>query len=405
MLRAPQSIRKWLSLKPVEGIPGESGKRTVRLGVGVFDGLCFLLLLIGFCGGVSVHGRLVLKHAADLRRAVILLSGIVFFFRPHWVAQSHWFRLIQAGAQALGGPRVRRGVILGVMLWAMILAVLQVQVLAVPLYDVGIFHQVLWSLSQGLGFHSSISGAQNFLTDHSSVALALLLPFFQMSGGSVYFLPVIQGVLLWGGAWAWVRLAERLSESDPALASSLPGATVVFILGFESLWRNLRWGFHENAIYFFLLSWALYFYYRSEHVHSLTDELRGGRSPSVWEQPRFLRALVFCLFLGAAAAKEILLLNLALGFLIWCALDGKKRKWTFGELGFFVLRVGAAIALFLGFLAFETMGHPADKNYFNRYYAYLGASLPDFLSNLLASPQKVIETVGLGALLKYGFQV
>jgi hypothetical protein len=51
------------------------------------------------------------------------------------------------------------------------------------------------------------------------------------------------------------------------------------------------------------------------------------------------------------------------------------------------------------------MSHPADKNYFERYYAYLGQDLSEFALNLLWSPQRVIQTVGGVALLRYGFHV
>jgi hypothetical protein len=65
--------------------------------------------------------------------------------------------------------------------------------------------------------------------------------------------------------------------------------------------------------------------------------------------------------------------------------------------GLFVLAIG----LFSIFIYFEKIVHPADKNYFNRYYSYLGNNLNEFFITLMRSPEIIVKTIGWSELLKY----
>ena len=121
----------------------------------------------------------------------------------------------------------------------LLVGLLQTRALQTRLFDVGIFHQILWSLIHGLGFHSSISGAGNFLLDHLSPSLALLAPFFWLSGESPYFLSQVHVLLLFGGAAAWLYYAEKLPGVPRHFRPHLAAATVVFIISFDSLWGNI----------------------------------------------------------------------------------------------------------------------------------------------------------------------
>jgi hypothetical protein len=64
-----------------------------------------------------------------------------------------------------------------------------------------------------------------------------------------------------------------------------------------------------------------------------------------------------------------------------------------------------SLGLVLIFYRFETLPHPPDKNYFDRYYAYLGHGLSDFILSLLKNPFLVVSTVGQGELARYFWRV
>jgi uncharacterized membrane protein len=241
------------------------------------------------------------------------------------------------------------------------------------MYDVGLFHQILWSLAHGYGFTSTISGAGNFLNDHYSHSLVFLVPFYWIAGSSPLILGILHPLLIFGGAAAWLFLAERLPGVAIERRNRIACATVIFILGFDSLWGNLRWGFHENSISFFALSWAfaLFFSRRAQPL------------------------VILPLLLISAGAKEILLLDVALVLLIWSALNFRRPRWQLS------LSIFTALILIAQFIAFEKAPHPEAKNYFHRYYGYLGADLESFLNTLIHSPTKVVQTVGGLELLKY----
>jgi hypothetical protein len=101
------------------------------------------------------------------------------------------------------------------------------------------------------------------------------------------------------------------------------------------------------------------------------------------------------LFLIAAASKEILAVDVALGLLAWAWLERRRSR------AFACALVCVSAALLGGFACFEHLPHPADKNYFDRYYSYLGHGLGEFARSLLLSPWRVVREIGAGALLRY----
>ena len=407
-------------MSPIAVVCRESswGRRVLRrLAPVIFDGVSLGLIWLWFNGGVFFQGHLYLKHGADPRRVLILwgISGYLVFKRT--LKNSYFLRMSLKVGEFLSVRHFRWGFyFLGVM-GAIRLAVDQSRALRVTLYDVGIFHQILWSLANGLGFNSTISGAGNFLKDHFSPALVLLVPFFKLSGESPYFFPVIQVLLIFGGGAAWVYLAERASLAETTnlgkrvevservgdkkrskTQEQLAAATTVFIFGFESLWRNVRWGFHENVIAFFCVSWALALLFSS-----------GSRGHS-----RLRSAAVFILFLIAAGSQEILMLDIAVAFVVWAIFDfvNLQKTWALKNniilkkgfnksVWFPLLKLAMAVGLVLGFVIFERMGHPPDKNYFNRYYAYLGTNLNDFISSLLIAPGLIYRVIGPLSMMRY----
>ena len=95
-----------------------------------------------------------------------------------------------------------------------------------------------------------------------------------------------------------------------------------------------------------------------------------------------------------------MLLEVAMILGIWSAFTYQSKRWAWSG-----LLLGLALSLVGGFLYFEKMPHPEGKNYFDRYYAYLGHGLPEFASNLLLHPWRVIEAIGFWELVKYVLRV
>jgi uncharacterized membrane protein len=343
-------------------------------GTFVLDALIAALVGLWLMGGIEWQGRLILKHGADPRRAALIVGALGAWLWPAFRARSFWVRFALRFWSWLETRRGRWIALGGGCLLACVIGVLQTLALRVPLYDVGLFHQILWSLAHGHGFVSTISGAGNFLLDHLSPSLSLLVPAYRLSGSSPLVLSVVLPLILYAGVSAGVWLAEQ--RADRESRKWLPAAAVVFGLTFESLWGNLSWGFHENAIAFAALSWAFALI------------AAGGA-----DRGRKLAVLV--LFVIAAGSKEILLVDVALALLAWAMMERKKDRFVA------VFSVILAVAFLAAFVWFEKLPHPADKNYFDRYYAYLGHGLGDFFKTLLFSPWVVVQNVGARELARY----
>jgi uncharacterized membrane protein len=263
------------------------------------------------------------------------------------------------------------------------LGILQALGLRVPLYDVGLFHQIFWGLTHGQGFVSTISGAGDFMLDHLSPALALIAPVFYLvpRDWQPLTLMIVHPLLIFTGIAAWIWLAERLApapEPGTGRESSLAAGATLFALSFDSLWGNLRWGFHENAIAFATLSWAYALIFSRRTERSWLSQLG-----------------VLILFLLAAASKEIILLDVSLALCVWAALQWSRQRV------FAIKLLVLALALIVSFVWFEKLPHPADKNYFDRYYSYLGHNLRDFSATLLLAPWVVVRQVGAMSLSRY----
>jgi hypothetical protein len=350
--------------------------RSRRLPSILLDGVILVLVALWLMGGTTWAGRRILSHGADPRRAALLLGLVAAWASPALRDQSLWIR----GARAFWkGLCTRRGRWIALALacaLGSVIGALQALALQVPQYDVGIFHQIIWAVAHGHGFLSTISGAGNFLLDHLSPTLALVVPLFWISGDSPLVLPVLQPLLVFGGVAAWVWLAEQLEEGA---GMPLAAAAALFGICFDSLWGSLHWGFHENAIAFVSLSWA-YALIFSGRAAGPGASLRGRLGAGL-------------LLVLAAASKEILLLDVALALGLW--------GWREGNRAALARRLAMAALLIAVFVWFEKIPHPADKNYFDRYYSYLGHGLGQFARTLVLSPWKVVQNVGAWELVRY----
>jgi uncharacterized membrane protein len=369
-----------------------------RLPAFFFDLLITLLLAIWFFGGVPFQGKILLKYAPDLRRSVGLLLLLGFYLRntqprlKAYFEYSVWITVFSRMLDFLRDSHHRYWV-LGIWTGFGVLAsILQAYALEVTQYDVGLFHQVLWSLGEGLGPWSSISRAGNFWMDHTALSLVTLVPFFKLMGGHPIFLPILQPILINGGLAALLYFVDHLPKGvDPPDNDALhtgPGfsfqqilgiSTLIAILCFDSTWLNRGWGFHENTIAFFCSLWGFALLFCKTE-------------PSL----KFL-LLTFFFLLTAALSKEILLLNFFLSFLLWSLYEPKAQL----RLGLRVL----SLLLLGGFFWFELQPHPANKNYFVRYYSYLGNGLVEFAKTLVTQPSLVLTAIGKESLQRYAWDI
>lgn len=370
----------------------------IRLPAFLFDALVTILLAIWLFGGIPFQGKVLLTYAPDLRRSVglLLLLGVTIrSVSPRLKAYLEFSLWIAAISRTLDFLRESRHRYLVLGIWTgfgVLTSILQAYALEVTQYDVGIFHQVLWSLGEGQGPWSSISRAGNFWMDHTALSLVTLLPFFKLVGGHPLFLPIVQPLLINGGLAALLYFVDHLpkvinSPSDPSLDSRpafsfqqiLGISTLTAILCFDSTWLNRGWGFHENTIAFFCSLWGFALLFCSPEA-----TLR-------------LRVLTLFLLLTAALSKEILLLNFFLSFLLWSLYEPRAKLRI-------ALRV-LSIMLLCGFVWFELQPHPANKNYFVRYYSYLGHGLLEFAKTLVSQPGLVLSAIGKDSLQRYAWDI
>ena len=340
------------------------------------DALAVIGIALWLQGGVDAWSSWI--GPSDFRRIAWLITAGLCFYRPlrdssivASAAESFW--------QSLCSSRSARWVLLSLAMgWAIALGVFQSLALRFSIYDVGIFHQVLWSISNGFGFWcSSNNGGGNFLLDHFSPSLALVALPFQFLGESPVALGVLHPIFLWGGVAAWIRLAEKMPGMSDFSRGRLAAGATIFGVTFQSLWANQHWGFHENSIYFLSISWALYFWIASENE---------------W----FRRGFTLLALIIGAFSKEILLLNVALFFIYWAYRDWRAGlgKRSLGSL----LWAGMLIATFL---YFQSIPKPVGKNYFEKYYSYLGGNSQGFLTAVLTRPWSIVSAIGVRELLTY----
>jgi hypothetical protein len=256
-----------------------------------------------------------------------------------------------------------------------------------PLFDVGIFHQLLWNLSQGNGFLSSISQAEHFLRDHLVLSLSLFTPFYRLAALNPWALGAapgfLTGTLLASVFVAWWFLAERFPFAAPKRRAFVSSVLILSAWGFQTFYGNLHWGLHENLAGAAFISWALALYFS----FSSTGGLK--------EKSGFLGSVLLLAF--AAGSKESYLLVAAftsLGLLV----SEKKisRKSVFGLLALIFLGV---------FVWYAQSDRDPGKNYFTRYYGYLGADLRSMIKTLLFHPLQALGGMPLKQDLRYVWEL
>ena len=342
----------------------------MRFLVHVLESIFLLIALIGELG---------LVNAPDTRKVSAGAIALLWVWKD---VRKESF-LLPWLKSTLHGLHSRRFVFWGVFGVAGTIALLFVLTKSFALgfstFDTGIFHQLMWSLSQGMGFHSSLSRAVDFLRDHCVLSLALLSPLYGLFNGAPPVTPVLSALLLLGGIAALLS-AFRARWKSSGMAF---GLGMLAILLSQALWANLGWGFHENHLGVFGLCVGLSLWIRSGE--RISRAAYGG---------------AVCAFLLAALAKESLLLQMGTVFLVWGLLDpvGHFRERDGLRRG---ILVGIGAALLAGFVYYAKLPKHAEKNYFSSYFGYLGSSLDEVVLSLVTSPGKVMATVGFSQIFWY----
>lgn len=233
------------------------------------------------------------------------------------------------------------------------------------LYDLGIFHQVLWNTSQGRPFESSIKH-MNYLGDHFSPALALLAP--------IEWLPFPVELLLLIQAGACVSMAFSMR----ALASRhIDDPQTVLLLSLGMLWHPavigpLFFDFHPEVLMAAALCRALL------HIDA-------GRQ---------LRSVPW-LLLVLLGKEDAGLLLLSLG-LVLC-LFPKTRRLGIGL--FLCSLVYTAVVMRLIMPRFRPPAPPGSWFYLNRY-THLGTTPAEILRTVLLHPlSAIVRSFTVGKLL------
>jgi uncharacterized membrane protein len=237
------------------------------------------------------------------------------------------------------------------------------------MFDQGIFNQIMWSLTHGHGFRSTIEVPGNHLLVHFSPTLILVAPWVALLRFHPLALVMISVVCTWGSVLAWMAIVRKhpdvLEENRPFLE------VLVLAMGafFDSFWANLHWGFHEAHLAMLAVSWGLYFWICNKDKIAI---------------------LLLCL---GALCKEIYLLDIALLF-IAMAWVRRARRWNYLVL---------SIALILVFFAYSKWNSEQvaqlpfviPKGYlidfFKHHYGYLGVtSIADLVKSSFLRPTELL---------------
>jgi len=236
-------------------------------------------------------------------------------------------------------------------LFISILSIIRHHTFHSALYDLGIFHQVLWNTARGLPFASSIKH-MNYLGDHFSPSFALLSPL-EWLPFPVEALLVAQAAAEVLTAWSLFLLARRHLD---ARLSLLIGIGTLFC---PPLFVSTLSDVHPEIFMAAALARGLY------------DLDRDRPLPA---------ALWLLLMLGGKEDAGLILLPLGLVL----ATDVKHRR--FGLL----LALGSALWMALAFKVLMPMFRPPPRPgaawfYLGRY-SHLGGSLGEVVRSLLLHP-------------------
>jgi hypothetical protein len=102
-------------------------------------------------------------------------------------------------------------------------------------FDLGIYHNLCWNLSEGRGFRSDVL-ARNHLGEHASPIVALFAPLYAIHPTALW-LVLVQGAAVAAVALAALWYADaRLATVPPARARAGRWIALALVLGYGPLW-------------------------------------------------------------------------------------------------------------------------------------------------------------------------
>ncbi len=218
-------------------------------------------------------------------------------------------------------------------------------------YDLGIFHQMLWNTARGRWFASSLKH-MNYLGDHFSPSMILLAPLTWLPH-SVEILLIAQAGTVVGVAYCIRSLALR-ELGNERTAFILGVATLVY----PALFSPILFDLHPEPFMALLLALGLVFLSRERFVAA---------------------ALCFLVVLGGKEDAGLCLGPLGL------VLAVKRRYRTFGLVLATCALTWSALAMFVWMPHFRP--HTAQGGWFYmERYAHLGSSVPKIVSFVLLHP-------------------
>jgi len=260
-------------------------------------------------------------------------------------------RQVDPSAATRWPRRVRNA---AVAAWAVMasLALTKMLTFHAGLYDLGIFHQVLWNTSRGRPFASSLKH-MNYLGDHFSPSFALLAPLEWLPWASGLLLLAQAGAAV-ATAWSLYRIAQR-HLADARVAGIIGLAALVY----PALFCPPFFDLHPEPFMAAALARAL-------------DELDRGRSAraAVW----------MALVLGGKEEAALLLAPLGLAL----ALAPETRR--FGLALALASLVWGALAMAVFMPRFRPVAVHGGGWFYLQRYGHLGATLPQAVRFVLLHP-------------------
>jgi uncharacterized membrane protein len=249
-----------------------------------------------------------------------------------------------AGRRA--GLAVAAMMVLYAAFWS-VLSILRHEALNSAGYDLGIQHQVIWSLAHGRGFAASIE-VHNYLGDHVCLTMPLFAPLLWI-WNDVRILLIAQSVVLALGAWPVYRLARRRGGAIEGVVWS-----AVYLL-LPAIGFINKYDFHEVVLALPLLLAAI----------DAVDQRRLGRA-------------TFWLVLSAATREEIGIAVAAIG--LWAFIRRRRRLW-----GGAIAAGALAWAVFALYWVIPHMREGAASDTLDRY-VWLGGRPGTIARTLLTRP-------------------
>ena len=256
--------------------------------------------------------------------------------------------------------------LLVVLFWA--LAALRHHLLQSGAWDLGIFDQVAWKLSQGLVPHSTFTGLHH-LGDHGAWAFYAIAPLYWLTP-SVHWLFFTQVLALILTAWPLWYLGAQ---------AGLKPRERWLICG---LWWLQPVVFNVNLFDFHPETWAM---------PLLALAVWANRAERRW-------LWIACLFLamGCKAALSLIVIGVALEQIL-------RRRWRWAAEA---LLLGGGWLLFVMEFLFPALNGDAGLIAFGRHqgrYSHLGESVGDILRNALFRPGELLGALDVPNILFYLF--